>query len=152
MINFNLDKKALNMMVEENVREALKITGAGLVKIVKDSMQPGSGRVYKVKGQEHIASSPGQPPAPWSGRLRDSITYHTNFGDKSELGPAAKATDAIGKPKRAMGGYAVSVGSNTPYALTMERGQKIKKVAARPYLWPALKRSRNLIKEAFDRV
>jgi len=148
-----INNPLLKAMVSTEVRSALVEVGTKIVSNVRESMVPGSWRSYKVKGVIHVASAPGKPPAPWSHRLHDSITYRTTFGDKSSLGPRAKSSDAIKEPKRAMGGHAVSIGSNAPYALSMEKGMRSgkRKVANRPYLWPALKRSRGTIKEAFTK-
>ena len=150
MSRVHINKIAMIQMVERNTKTAFNKIGAGLVEKVRSSMSAGSGKTYKRKGElPHVASSPGRPPAPWSGRLHDSITFRTSFGQKSSMGGRAKPGDEINEPKGAMGGYALSVGSNVPYALSMEKGQKRNKVAARPYLWPCLVGSRGLIKEAF---
>lgn len=154
-----IHKALLLNEVEKGVREALIETGIRLVAKIRDSMAPGTGKVYKWKGGVHIASAPGQPPAPFSRRLYNSITYHTTFGDKSdpiltggfyEPGDDPK-DDGVKKPQRAMGGYSVVVGSNVPYALALEMGRKDRGALARPYLWPMLKGSREEIKDAFTR-
>jgi len=149
-----INKALMVQLVEGDVRPALAEIGAKIVSDVRESMVPGTGRTYKHKGRVHTASAAGRPPSPDSGKLRDSITFHTNFGDQSRVGPMANSGDAIKKPKRAMGGYVVSVGSNVHYALAMEKGTKAgkssRRVADRPYLWPALVRSRGIIKEAFN--
>lgn len=148
-----IDREALNRQIEGNVRVGLILAGKGIVELVRASMAAsGGGRTYKTKFGIHTASGPGMPPAPQTWRLHDSIAYHTNFGDSSPVGPRADKGDKISKPKRAMGGYVVSIGSNVPYALSLEKGNRVKKTAARPYLWPALKKSREIIKEAFDRA
>ena len=152
MINLKINRTELNKIVEGNIRTALIIAGQGLVTYIRNSMAPGTGKKYTRDGEVHFASVAGKPPAPWTGRLRDSITYQTNFGDKCAPGPTAQSGDVVGKPKPAMGGYVVTVGSNVDYALTMEKGQKIKKVASRPYLYPALMGNRAMIRKAFERV
>lgn len=148
----NIDKRALTKKVEGNIRTALIISGQGLVTYIRESMVPGTHKKYDIDGSIHMSSSPGSPPSPRSGKLRDSITYQTNFGDKCATGPMASPADAVGKPKRAMGGYVVSVGSNVSYALSMEKGEKTHRVAPRPYLRTALMANRALIKRAFTRV
>lgn len=149
MIKVSINKKAIDAIVEKNVRQALVGIGTGLVKKIRNSMVPGTGKSYKIKNTIHIASMPGKPPSPFTYRLHDSITFQSNFGDKSNLGPSAQSGDGVGRPKRTMGGYVVTVGSKVPYALNLEIGNKKKGLAPRPYLWPALKGSRELIKEAF---
>ena len=114
-----ISKMLVKQIVEKDIRPALAEIGVKLVHSIKTSMVPGFGRTYRSGGGVHIASIPGQPPSPWSGRLRDSITYQTTFGDKIGVGAAAKSSDAIKKPKRAMGGHALSVGSNGESALAM---------------------------------
>jgi len=148
-------KESLIRNVELNIRIGLMEAGAGIVEKVRKSMVPGHGRRWKRKGHVrndvHIASTPGRPPAPWSYRLHDSIMFHTSFGDKSDMGPNAQKTDGIGRPWHIYGEHVVSIGSNVPYAGTMEFGMKEKGIKPRPYLWPSLKKSRALIKKAFDR-
>jgi len=120
-------------------------------------MVPGTGRRYKRKGHRvHVASVPGRPPAPQSRRLHDSIMYFSSFGDKSNIGSSARPSDELRRPKKAPNNHVVSIGSNVPYALALEKGVKRSftggRIASRAYLWPSLKRSREMIKEAFTRV
>ncbi len=85
-------------------------------KRIKASMATAKhGRVYtKPGGGIHVASAPGEPPAIWSGKLRDSIDI-----------------------RYSMGGLVAEIGvldsSNPPYAHRLEAGFK---VAARPYIKP----------------
>jgi hypothetical protein len=150
MAKFHFHPTLLTRQVEKNVRVALSDVGKKITDRVVSSMGPGAGRKVKIDGRIHTRSLPGQPPAPFTSRLRDSITFRTNFGDKSTVGTNAKQSDAIRQPKPAMGGYVVSIGTNVPYALSLEKGTRPKN--ARPYLWPALKASRADIREAFNRV
>lgn len=85
-------------------RLAIKIERAA-----KKSMTPGG------TGTTHVPSSPGQPPAVDTGRLRASITH--------EVG-------------RDSGGLVAKVGTNVTYAAHLELGTS--KMAARPFLRPAL--------------
>ena len=153
-INFNTQR--LIAEVERNVSIALNEVGKGLVEYIRNSMAPGGGKVYKYKTRSHQASAPSQPPSPESGRLKDSITWATSFGTRSNPGGSAQPGDGVGKPETVVGFQSVVVGSNVPYALSMELGQKGKtgrfRTRARPYLWPALKKNRELIKKAFTRV
>ena len=152
---FKLRPAGLYRRVEQVSRAALIDVGRFMVSDIRRSMAAAGkgGRKYRIsKGVTHQASAPGQPPSPFSGRLHDSISYQTNWGDKSGVGPAAKYSDKIGRPSRAMGGYVVSVGSNVPYALSLEKGSARRKLQSRPYLWPALRRAREAIKTSFTRV
>jgi len=149
-MRIEINKQAIITLAESNIRTALIITGQTLVTKIRNSMVMGTGIIYTRKGETHYASAPGRPPAPWTERLRDSITYQTNWGDRCATGPSASASDAVGKPQQAMGGYVVSVGTNVDYALDLESGTK--NISPRPYLWPALKDSTEDIKKAFDRV
>lgn len=83
--------------------------------------QPGRGRTYRRGGVVHVASAPGDPPAPDTGRLRASIG--------SEL-----ARDAKGLHAR--------VGSRYPVAVWLELGTR--RTAPRPFLRPALPAARTV--------
>jgi len=150
MARFNLNKALLRKQVESNVRIALVISGTNLTRTIKASMIPGGGGKVTYKGRMHVRSSPNQPPSPMSGRLRDSVHYITSFGVKSPLGPMAKKTDRLSQPKET-GAMVVSVGTNAEYALAIEKGYRPLNLKKRPYLWPALKGSREMIKDAFTR-
>lgn len=149
-MRIEINKALITSIVEGNVRTSLIITGQTLVTKIRNSMAPGTGNIYTRGGKQHYASSPGRPPAPWTHRLVDSITYQTNWGDRCATGRAARAEDAVNKPQQAMGGYVVSVGTNVEYGDDLELGTKT--IAPRPYLWPALKGSTDDIKKAFSRV
>lgn len=75
----------------------------------KKSMKKGTGRTYRRGKVTHQASSPGQPPAVDTGRLRSSITY--------EIGTNGRVLVA-------------RVGTNVSYAKHLE--------LTRPFLRPAL--------------
>lgn len=104
--------------------------GRNLVAAVKTTLsQPGSGRTYTTnfftdkQGRvrpigtrtPHTASAPGQPPAPDSGDLRDSIDYNA---------------------RRLPDGAEVEVGSDLDYAVFTEMGTR--KMLARPWLRPTI--------------
>jgi len=90
---------------------------------------PGRGRTYTRGGVTHVASAPGDPPAVDTGRLRASIG--------SEL-----ARDAQGLHAR--------IGSTYDVALFLELGTR--KMAARPFLRPALPAARNVDPGQFGTV
>lgn len=82
----------------------------------KTSMKGGTGRTYRRgKNVTHRASSPGQPPAVDTGRLRSSITY--------EIGTQGRVLVA-------------RVGTNVEYAKHLELGTS--RMRPRPFLRPAL--------------
>jgi HK97 gp10 family phage protein len=81
---------------------------------------PKTGRLYKRRGIEHRASAPGEPPATDTGRLVGSVTF--------EL-----------EPSRPVG----FVRAATAYAKALEFGTM--KMAARPFLQPALEKNRQKI-------
>jgi len=74
----------------------------GRVKKKLAAEPPRTGRIYIYKGREHQASAPGEPPAPMSGKLRQSITH----------------TDVVWNGDEA----SAEVGSNRPYARRLEFG------------------------------
>jgi hypothetical protein len=80
--------------------------------------QPGTGRVYSRRGVAHRASSPGEPPAVDTGRLRSSYGWRVAGG---------------------LGGWFVEVGTNVRYAPMLEFGTS--RMAARPHLRPAIERT-----------
>jgi HK97 gp10 family phage protein len=112
--------------VERGVRAA---TSEAKRQTIEMLSQQGKGRAYKRgKTKTHIASRPGDPPAPDTGRLRNSTqseVFRTGDG-------------AIG---------IVSV--NTEYARALELGTE--KIAPRPFLARTLTEGRDRILQAFAR-
>jgi hypothetical protein len=94
--------------VERGVRAAT-IDAKGL--LIGILSQPGTGREYQRKTVTHTASAPGEPPAPDTGRLRNSTQ-----------------SEVLAMPDGALG--IVSV--NTEYAAALELGTD--KIAARPFI------------------
>ena len=144
-----ISKQRINDLVNGNVRRALVDVGESLVDSIRGSMWFGLGKKYKYKGKIHFASSPGMPPTILSGRLHDSITYATTFGDTSPIGNRAQSGDGVSKPMASIDEHILVIGSNVPYALALEKGIKTRGLAPRPYLWPSLKKGRDTIKKAF---
>lgn len=69
-------------------RGALRGLVAGMQEIVNeaDSLQdetPRTGRTYRRRGVEHVASSPGNPPAPDTGTLRRSARVELDAANLS---------------------------------------------------------------------
>jgi hypothetical protein len=107
-INLTLADNLSQAAVERGVRAAT-IDAKGL--LIGILSQPGTGRAYERKTVTHVASAPGEPPAPDTGRLRNSTQ-----------------SEVLATPDGALG--IVSV--NTEYAAALELGTD--KIAARPFI------------------
>jgi len=103
-------KKAISDAASKKMLETVNKVRNQTLKTLSGSR---SGRTYKVPGTErtYTASSPGEPPAQATGRLRQSI--------KTSI--EGKGDEIIGK-----------VGTDLEYGRCLEFGTK--KVAARPWL------------------
>ena len=129
-----LDKIAEAMAgVKQAVADELtKAVYAGAQKVVteaKKSVLDGnkSGRVYKRRSVTHRTSAPGEAPASDTGRLVNSL--HAEAGNPGEA-------------------LAIAGGSSVKYATTLEFGTS--KMAARPFMVPALEKSRPWISERLN--
>lgn len=108
-INMALAEKLAMDACERGVRAAT--IEARSIAVVLLS-QPGTGRIYqRGKTVQHQASAPGEPPAPDTGRLRQSIQTEVVRGVREVVG---------------------IVSANTEYAAGLELGTE--KVRPRPYL------------------
>lgn len=116
---------SLNKMknaTDQGIRRAFYFSGKELTKqanrLILDP--PKTGRVYRIGNKRHQASAPGQAPANLSGVLRRSVDFNVKGSTELEFG--AKAD----------------------YAKYLEQGTQ--KMAARPYLLPAIyKQQRNML-------
>lgn len=91
--------------------------------------RPGDGNAYpRGKTVSHVASSPGSPPAPDSGRMRASVTHEV-----------LTYPDAV----------ASRVAVNTQYALPLEEGTE--RIAPRPFRALILLRLRQVFPGALRR-
>jgi len=81
-----------------------------------------------------------------TGRLIGSITYQTHNGG-SRVGAPAAADDKISEPNTE---YSVDIGSAVEYAPYHEYGTV--KMMARPFLRPALRRSRKAVTKLFEKL
>jgi len=117
-----IDEAKLNQILDNIRMKGLQKVGAFLESDIKKSFKPGTGRTYTRGNITHTASAPGEPPAVDTGRLRASISFHTytNY---------------------------VDVGTNVEYAAPLEFGTS--KMAARPFLRPALQRNQREIVRVF---
>lgn len=103
------------------VRPALEDTGVEVVNEVRRSMastRRDPSRRYRRGTRVHIASAPGQPPAPDTGRLTSSYGWRLKF-----------------EPRRVI----LEVGTDVDYAPHLEMGTR--NMAARPHLRPAINKT-----------
>jgi phage gpG-like protein len=103
---------------EAKVQQVVDLTAQLVRSDAADSMAktPKSGNVYKRGGKNHIASSPGNPPAVDQGDLRASI-------------------------KAVVGKLEAFVGTRLDYGRHLEYGTR-NNLRARPWLFPAFERQR----------
>lgn len=136
MAKVDFDHKKMEERIREKERQLIAV-GLQMQEEIKNSMKPGSGRVY-VKGKNkdivHQASSPGDPPAVDTGRLQSSIsTNWTGSGmARGVVGSKASSEDGVGVPNS--DGFHVLVGTNVEYAPFLEFGTR--RMAARPFVRP----------------
>lgn len=120
--------KQLGTMPQRNARKAC-FQSANLVKNTAiESIVGGSksGRAYKRGSVTRVASAPGQAPANQTGALAGSISARTETQGTIVFGIASASTE---------------------YAAMLEFGTQ--KIAARPYMQPALDRNAAKIKAIF---
>ncbi len=81
----------LTEMHQKSIESALYVTG----KIVGNRVAqlitqgPKTGRVYRIRGRDHQASAPKEPPANVTGRLVKSFNYNVHGPYEMELGESA---------------------------------------------------------------
>jgi len=118
-LKWNGDK--LFQSIVDNTLKRMDRLGNQMVKDIKASMKPGTGRTYKSKTGVgmHRASKPYYPPAPDTKSLKDSIDYNVWIS-----------------------GYEITlrVGTDVPYSKYLEIGTS--KMLPRPFLRPCLERFR----------
>lgn len=110
-------------------RHLLEAMQGGAMMVANDAKRsiargPKTGRIYTRRGVEHQASAPGEPPATDTGALIASIV-----------------SDATVEGSKVLG----HVEARAPYAVHLEYGTR--KMAARPFLTPAIERNRRRIGE-----
>jgi len=117
----------------------------------------GSGRIYKRGKKIHRASAPGEAPAIDNNILRSSIMSNVfvddNFNVIGQVGPDIEHI-AERQQKRIAAGK-TSFGTDVNYGLYLELGTRrvtksgIKRMAPRPFLRPALRRTRHDVRRIF---
>ena len=115
---------------EINIRRALFKSGAAVRNTAVESIaqSPKTGRTYTRGNIVHQASAAGEPPATDTGRLVNSI-YH----------------DVENRGREIIG----IVGAGVDYAIHLEFGTS--KMAARPFLQPALRNNAKTITNIFKK-
>ena len=93
-----------------------------------------SGRAYRRGGKTHIASAAGQAPANDSGTLASSISIDVDVERNAVVGKITAYADD---------------GSGGNYGKHLEFGTQ--KMAARPFMQPALRKSKRKINQIFKR-
>lgn len=88
--------EALRRPVERAITKAT-LYYEGRVKKKLTAVPARTGRIYIIRGKPHQASAPGEPPAPISGKLRQSITHTDVMWD----GDNASAEVGSSDPKAA---------------------------------------------------
>lgn len=137
-------KRVFTLATEANIR-AMKTAAAVVERKTKQLLRiPGTGvEVKKTKsGKVHRRSIPGKPPAAETGILRSSIMSDVRVSGIGVTGKVGTDIDKIAAR--------AAIGTDVNYGLYLEIGTS--KMKARPYLRPALRARRRVIKRIFDRA
>lgn len=118
--------------IERELKKALFAAAQRVEREAKESIArgPKSGRLYKRRGVAHRASAPGEAPATDTGRLINSVS---SYLDTTNLT-----------------GFVVAGRGVVAYARHLEYGTAA--MAERPFLAPALERSRPFIRDRLARA
>ena len=125
------------------IRRAFYYIGKDLVHASKKSImeKPKHGRLYKLKRNGvtrlHRASAPGEAPANFTGSLKHALDFNVIGGDRMEFGVRQIFQNRKGTP------------AGVTYGKYLELGTS--KMAARPFLKPAIKKNLKNIREHFER-
>lgn len=148
------DDAALKKDVRKVVTDRLVIAAETVRTIAIKSMGIGSSgyRKYSKTKEKipHWSSKPGQPPHVNTGRLRGSITWALSEGVRQGdiIGKSAQKGDEVGRPDREAKRIIAVIGTNVKYGPALEFGTR--KMAARPFLRPALEKARAKIKWLYE--
>jgi HK97 gp10 family phage protein len=118
-VKIHNDWRLIDKKLSGKVADRLNVAAFNTESEAKESMKPGTGRLYKKGNVTHRASEAGKPPAVDTGRLRDSI----------RIIKYASVNDLQSR-----------VGTNLKYAPYLEYGTK--NMAARPFWNPAINKAR----------
>lgn len=113
-------------LVNQEVNKALFASAKQVEKEAKQSIVSGqkSGRLYRRRTVTHRASAPGEAPASDTGRLVNSINSYLNSSQSESFVTAGRGL--------------------AKYAAMLEFGTQ--KMAARPFMFPALEKSKDWIR------
>lgn len=119
--------QAVQQEIDKQLDIALFASGKHVEKEAKESILSGdkTGRIYQRRSVTHRASAPGEAPASDTGRLVNSINVYLDKAAKTALVIAGRGS--------------------VKYATMLEFGTL--KMAARPFMHPALEKSRAWIQE-----
>lgn len=156
--NINWDDLKFKAKVRNLCEDKLIQAAETVATICKRSM--GSGKTghrpypKTAKKIPHYSSLPGEPPHVDTGRLRASITWALSEGTSSKRGDhvasPAHDGDQVEAPDKRTNEIIAVVGTNVEYARALEFGFAPRKLAARPFLRPALEKAVGKIKWLFS--
>ena len=132
------DGELIALVTKENIKAMNKAAITVQAKAKELISGAGSGRLYKRGNKQHSASSPGSPPASDTGILANSVSFEvTQKGIRinGAVGPDINKIQAQSPRVDPDYGYFLEVGT--------------KHIAARPWLKPALIKSRRQIMKLF---
>lgn len=124
------------------IRKAFYFIGKDLVKDSNKLIleKPKHGKLYRIKRNKitrlHRASAPGEPPANFSGSLRQSIDFDVVGADRMQFGVKEKFQNRKGTPGGVKYGKYLELGTN--------------KMDERPYLLPTIKSNYRNIRKHFE--
>jgi hypothetical protein len=152
-----IDEKKISETMRRGVANGLLGVQLQLSRFLRSTLsKPGTGRLYRVsrgsaRGRNlrargfHRASSPGQPPAVNTGRLRQSWAIAGNadqkFRVRAPLGKKSESTTqefAVLTYDIAPNRMWFTYGSNLKYARALEFGSRRRGLSQRPYVRPAV--------------
>ena len=124
--------RLLSKIATEEISKALLASAQAVEKEAKQSILSGgkTGRTYRRGNVTHRASAPGEAPASDTGRLVNSI-------NSSLTGSSLTAVTVAGR-------------GTVKYAAVLEFGTS--RIAPRPFLFPALERTKPFIRRRFDKA
>ena len=149
--HINWNDYAFRMQVKKGSASALEKMAEFLTDDIKQSMKPGNYRPWPSKkrdGSIHWSSSPGDPPAPDTEALQDSISYAVSDGSTGGLGAKAEYPN-VGTPSATTDEIKAVVGTQDPKGLWMEMGVQENNVAPRPFLRTAIGRNKRTLKQIY---
>lgn len=147
-VNLAWNDDVIRKIAEVPCRTKLEVVGIAMTNDIKQSFrETKSGKAYVRKTRVHQASAPGETPAIDTGRLMSSISYDVTNGRSG--GGSSKDPRVEARPFQ-WPLMELAVGTKTDYAPELELGSK--RIAARPFLRPALDRAQGVLKKEFNFV